>query len=1123
MGVVYRAEHLGTGQRVALKTVRAPRAELLQNIRREIRALARLRHPGIVRILAEGADAGLPWYAMELLEGRTLRQECRSAALAAGAGAESLAPLSVVLRLARRLCAPLAYLHGEGLVHCDLKPDNILIVGGSREAGVGSSRLPSLSAWPVLVDFGLLSQFGGAGGREALQIETLPAGTARYMAPEQIRGELLDARADLYALGCILYELLAGRPPFEGASAGVVLQKHLYELPRPPSSLASALSPELDELVLSLLAKEPHKRLGYADAVAAGLARIEARSAAGLSLPIEPAPASRAYLYQPRFVGRAEPLSRLLQRLPRPGAAHGRLVLIGGESGMGKTRLARELGREAARRGVRVLSGECLATGARPLEPLRRLLQAAGDRCRERGRAEAERIFGRHGRLLARYEPALAALPGLEACPEPAELPAEAARLRLFRALAATLEALVGEDPLALVLDDLQWAGDLTLGWLEFLLRSGRLGRRPLLLVGTYRTEEVAAGPASPLRALIEAAQVETVELEPLPEAAIASMVCDMLALDTAPPLFVRFLAEHSEGNPFFVAEYLRVAVAEGLLGRDALGRWQFGAAALPAAAEAQPAPHLLPLPGSLRRLLTLRLEGLSPAAGRLVCAAAAVGREAPAELVLAVAELAGPEALEAADEALRRHVLAEPEAGRLGFVHDQLRQVAYEGLTPAQRTALHGSAARAIEERFAQQRDQYAAALGRHWELCGQAAKACACDLEAARRAVLDHAYQEAERLYRAYLRLLEAPSLESVAARIELGASVLQHRGRNREAAEEQLRALEEARALGEPAAQLKALQGVGRIHCKTGRLDEARAHFDRALELARGLGDRKAEGSVLSNLATVDWIEGRWTEAASCWVRALELARESGDRKGEAYALNNLALVHKGRNELAEGLALYHQVLPVLRELGDRHAEAVALANIGLFHQRAARPAEARRFFEQAVDLARELGSRETEGQVLFSLAEVGIDTGRVEEARRLGAEALSILQEIGDRRFEGLVLVRLAGLERHAGDLAAAGSLADRAEALLTEVGDRVNLGHCLCQQGHVQLAAGRPARDRLERAQAYAAALDEQCQAALARSLAVLQRAVEAFEAGRPLLQGECPEDVAEALRSRSID
>jgi hypothetical protein len=381
------------------------------------------------------------------------------------------------LTLVRSLCSPLAFLHGEGIVHRDLKPDNILI----RADGL-----------PVLVDFGLVALVAAEVSREALELGAGAAGTVAYMAPEQARGELVDARADLYAVGCILYELITGRPPFVGRSPSEVLRQHIELDPSAPSTWVDGLPSGLDELVLRLLAKDRRFRIGHADDVAAALARLGAKD--GLA---KAGPRPRAHLYRPALAGREAALRELDAALDRLGSRSGGLVLIGGESGVGKTRLVMEIARRAERRNLQVLTGGCQDTAARPLEAFHRPLEAIADRCRELGKQETDRLLGPRGRVLAQYEAALVGLPGQDDYPEPADLPAEAARRRLFGALSQCFGALAAGGPLLLVLDDLQWADELTVGFLDDWMHprsSAARAAAPLLVVGTYRSEEVA-GP----------------------------------------------------------------------------------------------------------------------------------------------------------------------------------------------------------------------------------------------------------------------------------------------------------------------------------------------------------------------------------------------------------------------------------------------------------------------------------------------------------------------------------------------------------------------------------------------------------------------------------------------------
>ncbi|MBL8971174.1 MAG: serine/threonine protein kinase, partial [Myxococcales bacterium] len=178
MGSVYRGVHLQSQLAVAIKTVSVPRESLLPAIRREIDALGKLRHPGIVAIRDSGTHRGIPWYAMELLGGRSLAD---LRAELGGDGARSPAALRDVLTAIRRLCEPLAYLHGEGMVHGDLKPTNVLLAADDR---------------PVLIDFGLMTAFGEQPGRDAIDTRAHAVGSLAYMAPEQIDGALVDARAD---------------------------------------------------------------------------------------------------------------------------------------------------------------------------------------------------------------------------------------------------------------------------------------------------------------------------------------------------------------------------------------------------------------------------------------------------------------------------------------------------------------------------------------------------------------------------------------------------------------------------------------------------------------------------------------------------------------------------------------------------------------------------------------------------------------------------------------------------------------------------------------------------------------------------------------------------------------
>ncbi len=745
MGTVYRAKHPDHDRYVAVKTVRLARQRLRQRIRREIQALARIRHPGVVRIVDSGIDAEQPWYAMELIEGVTLNKfvpavasdvdppptkvlakrngstrrsktlwwteslrESSGDSTMTGSAAPLLSPpdsaeapfcagpqfsstddesasQARILSLVRRLCAPLAFLHGEGIVHRDIKPTNVLVVTGDR---------------PMFVDFGLSSEFGGDESRESLAADHQASGTALYMAPEQIRGEFVDARADLYSLGCVLYELLTGRPPFSARTTQEVLHAHLHARPTPPSAILSTISVELDDVVLRLLSKDARDRFGYAEDVSSALARIGAMADLDAN-----APRPRMYLYRSGFAGRERTLRRM-DGLLDGSNDRGQFVAVGGESGVGKTRLVMELSRRATNRDIQVILGEGVQGQGRPLELLRQPLQAIADRCWELGPAFTKRILGPRGALLARYEPSISTLPGQGAHPAPENLPAEPAQARLYAYLAETLAEVAEERPLLLILDDLQWADALTLGFLRFIAREQP---RRVLTVGTYRTDEVSAG----LARLLEEPACVSVSVSRLGVDAVESMICDMFAINQPPMPLVRFVARQSEGNPFFVAEYLRAAMQEGLVYRDQAGRWQV--AEYLTQWSSSDLDSAVPPPLGLRNVVQRRLKSLSADACVVSEMVSVAGREVEVGLLQRVVSLEETAFLDAVSELLHRQVLEEVDSGRIRFVHDKIREAARDEMSQSEVRSRHQRFASVLEA-GPQSDDAYVYALADHY-----------------------------------------------------------------------------------------------------------------------------------------------------------------------------------------------------------------------------------------------------------------------------------------------------------------------------------------------------------------------------------------------------------------------
>jgi hypothetical protein len=252
MGIVYAAEHSLLGKPAAIKVLQSELSQNQDVVARffnEARAATAIRHPGIIEIYDFGwTRDGAAYLVMELLEGETLAR--RSARM----------PFRwpAVLAIARQIAGALAAAHAKGIVHRDLKPENVFLVPDPEVPG--GERIK-------LLDFGIAKLAVDAPSTLTVTRTGAVIGTPTYMAPEQCRGVAIDHRADLYALGCVIYELCCGRPPFRGEGAGDVLAAHIY-MPVPAMSTAKAEIPEaVEALVRRLLAKAPGDRLQTAEEV----------------------------------------------------------------------------------------------------------------------------------------------------------------------------------------------------------------------------------------------------------------------------------------------------------------------------------------------------------------------------------------------------------------------------------------------------------------------------------------------------------------------------------------------------------------------------------------------------------------------------------------------------------------------------------------------------------------------------------------------------------------------------------------------------------------------------------------------------------------------------------------
>ncbi|MEZ4267889.1 MAG: serine/threonine-protein kinase, partial [Myxococcota bacterium] len=461
-GAVYRVTDTVHGEVRALKVVQ--RTSALRQKLREFRVLARLSHPGCVRVHDVGDDPEVgPYLVMDLVNG-----QAPTAVIELGDNAQ-------LLVFAQKVFETLAYLHERGIVHGDLKPDNVRCIDGDPTQ-------------PMLLDFGMAGEPVG---------DELNGGTVRYMAPELLRRQPRDARADLYAAGVMLYELAQGAPPFAGETVAEVVRGHL-EVDAPLlSTVVPGVDPGLSRLVDRLLRKAPGERPATARQVLSELAEVM-----GTDLAAAEAPEDASLLIgAPTLVGRSDALGRFDARIGMAATGSGAALWFQGAEGSGRTRLLDELSiraRLADARVVRWVATDLLGPAEALVRGLVGVLRELPASQRTEMRLLLDGLTTREGASVGR---------------------ADATELRLAGRtghLLSVLHALAREGPLVVLIDDLDDGGPLAARVVGGLARG--VGMASLVLV-------VAGSETADLSGSDAADALEAVPLLPLDRAAIAEFV----------------------------------------------------------------------------------------------------------------------------------------------------------------------------------------------------------------------------------------------------------------------------------------------------------------------------------------------------------------------------------------------------------------------------------------------------------------------------------------------------------------------------------------------------------------------------------------------------------------------
>jgi ABC-type oligopeptide transport system substrate-binding subunit len=775
----------------------SPDARHRQRFLTEARMLARLNHPNITQIydVLFDQDEGRFYLVMEYVDGKDLAEIVQEGAPL---------PLDWVLDVAMGTLQALNYAHSQGVVHRDVKPDNIMIADEVK-----------------LTDFGL------ADLRSILeQGSPILAGTPAYMAPEQIEGRAVDGRADLYALGVILFELISGgRLPFENTGHFEMLDAHLSIDPPPVSQFAPSAPPLLEQIIRRLLAKDPEERYPSAQAVIEALGSIHIGRPPAFLEDLE----ERTSHDGPVFVARQRELARLDQYLAAAFEGHGQVVFVTGEAGRGKTTLLTEFARRAqkTRSELMVASGNCNAYSGvgdpyLPFRDVMDMLSGDVERAWAAGvitRDHARRLWGLvpfTAGALADQGPDLidvfvsgsglfkrATTAGFAAAAGSVDwvrqlqdlakrerpVPGDLEQPQLFEQYTQVLRTLAAQRPLLLILDDLQWADTASINLLFHLGR--RVGDSRILILGAYRPSEVALGrpfadrgqeeqhPLKPVinefRRLFGDTQLDLRQATPAEDRDFVDVLLDTEpnCLDEA---FRQALFRHTQGQPLFTVELIREMQERGDLVHNEQGQWV-----------ARPSLAWDVLPARVEAVIEGRISRLEPTLREILSVASVEGEDFTVQVVARIQEMSERRLLRRLSQELeKRHrlvvereelLVGRQRLPRFRFRHALFQQYLYTQLSLGERRLLHGEIATLLEELFAGRIHQITVRLAHHYTEAGEGEKAIDYLLQAGDRARDLYAHQEAIDHYRQALVFLKEAGEYERAARTLMKLGLTYH----------------------------------------------------------------------------------------------------------------------------------------------------------------------------------------------------------------------------------------------------------------------------------------------------------------------------------------------------------
>ncbi len=993
-GTVYLVrDKLEDDNLLALKLLQVPGARHLELLRLEFTILTSLRHPNIAGVFDFGLDekSGLWFYTSEFLEGETITDACKG--------------LNFVdqSRLFAQVLRALQHIHSQGIVHYDVKPSNIIVVDGKKAK---------------LIDFGLATT--------ETPLSSAMRGTIGYAAPEVVRGELGDPRSDLYSLGAVFYNAVTGRPPFVSDTPLAALQMQATSDPGRPRKFNPEIPLELERIVTRLLDRDPTARFNSAGEVNRALSQTM-----DISIEEETAETAMAYLLGGGFVGRDRELKRFRSFIGslKDVADERAVKFITGETGIGKTRLMREVGYYAQLKGFLLIRTRCMQSHDRPFGPFANALDVlSGKLVEDAGKRYSEAIRYISGRTDNAQTPERDA-----AIHDAGLLFIEAAKL----------------NPVVISIDDSEEADDDTLAFLSHLAQLLWLNHQknvhiPLIVLCACNTEvKSAAAMLSHIERMTKQGIAETTVLQPLSKKAYNILISALLGGTHIRQTTLKPVLEAAGGNPLIIEQTVRQLFEAGLLFYEA-GKWRIS--------------DLLagmPLPSGGEEALVRRLETLSADERAGVDGLACLGRPSDFELISTASGLTARACAKALDRLISRRLLFADEENNYSFVSGRMGDVSLREIPSGRRREIHGRIYEYLAETGgdlleralhghladidndvlvplltkAMQKAKNTAALfmairlsnalfervpedGEIWfeamdtlaELymrSGQSEEQNKLLKLAKRDSLWEYPeiasriitkfvgnnvragkFDKVEAFVQKALKKFDRPETTMYRARIlaDVG-SIEEAKGNHKKAYDILLEAREESSRHKD---QSKVDMIDYRLATLEFRLDLIEDSERRASAALGRKSASKQYGHLHNALGVVYMTQGKQEKALAEFQKALDRYEKDGNLSGESYVRQNMGILYLNMGEFEKALDTYAAARPLLHLIDDKFSSAACLINMTSTQLAAGKTKDALASSEQAVEIAREIENSFLEMGTLISRGDCRRMLGKTKSA-------------------------------------------------------------------------------------------------------------------------------------------